>query len=172
MSEAFGLLHPQTNKKKKRGLCPHPSCRDALPPHHLSLWESFGKIQPYASWPSSLSSDTILDGDTALEPPPTSSSDAVSRPRYSTRRCHAKDDMTHLKETCDSGKPRQQRSYQPSTTRTSPVAKSPVGWGTEQPSTENLDLLRKATRTFGADQYLSLVNLHADRPHLSPSSKS
>ena len=56
------------------------------PPHHLSLWESFGKIQSYAGWLSPPSSDTVSDGDMALNIIPTLSSDAVftTAPQLST----------------------------------------------------------------------------------------
>ena len=48
--EAFGLLHPQTIKKKKGVSTPIPLVRDVSPPYHLSLWESSGKTQAYAAW--------------------------------------------------------------------------------------------------------------------------
>ena len=71
--------------------------------------------------------------------------------------------MTHFKETCDGGKPRQQRSYRPSTTRTSPVAKSPVGWEAKQPSTENLEPPAKSHQ----DHWCRSVPLACQPPHRS-----
>ena len=46
--EAFGLLHPQT-KKKKGASTPIPLEGSSSPPYHLSLWESSGKTQAYAA---------------------------------------------------------------------------------------------------------------------------